>query len=233
VDRSAGPSGRGGPHAFVADLEHPELTPEDEHHLGRVLRLRPGDPLTLSDGRGAWRPARFGSPPQIDGEVVEVPAPSPPITIAFALVKGERPEWIVQKLTELGVDVIRPFVAGRSVVRWTEEKMERSTTRWRHVAREASMQSRRCRIPDVQPPCRFTDVAALDGAALAERDGAPLDLAHPTVLVGPEGGWSDEERALALPEVRLGPQVLRAETAAIAAAALLAAQREGRAGHPS
>jgi 16S rRNA (uracil1498-N3)-methyltransferase len=233
VDRSAGPSGRGGPHAFVADLEHPELTPEDEHHLGRVLRLRPGDPLTLSDGRGAWRPARFGSPPQVDGEVVEVATPSPPITIAFALVKGERPEWIVQKLTELGVDVIRPFVAGRSVVRWTEEKMERSTTRWRHVAREASMQSRRCRIPDVQPPCRFTDVAALDGAALAERDGAPLDLAHPTVLVGPEGGWSDEERALALPEVRLGPQVLRAETAAIAAAALLAAQREGRAGHPS
>ncbi|MBV9951972.1 MAG: 16S rRNA (uracil(1498)-N(3))-methyltransferase [Acidimicrobiia bacterium] len=233
MDRSAGPSGREGPHAFVTDLEHPELTTEDEHHLGRVLRLRPGDPLTLSDGRGAWRAARFGSPPEIDGEVVEVPAPSPPITIAFALVKGERPEWTVQKLTELGVDVIRPFIASRSVVRWTDEKMERSTERWRHIAREASMQSRRCRLPEVHPPCTFAAVAALDGAALAERDGAPLDLAHPVVLVGPEGGWADEERALSLPEVRLGPQVLRAETAAIAAGALLAAQRLGGPGHAS
>jgi 16S rRNA (uracil1498-N3)-methyltransferase len=227
VDRSAGPSGKDGPHAFVEDLERPELSAEDEHHLGRVLRLRPGDPLTLSDGRGRWRPARFGSPPDLAGEVVDVPPPSPPITIGFALVKGERPEWIVQKLTELGVDVIRPFVASRSVVRWTEEKMVRSTQRWRHVAREASMQSRRCRIPEVHPPCRFSEVAALEGAALADRDGAALDLTHAVVLVGPEGGWTDEERALGLPTVRLGPQVLRAETAAIAAGALLAARREG------
>jgi 16S rRNA (uracil1498-N3)-methyltransferase len=159
--------------------------------------------------------------------VVDVPPPSPPITIGFALVKGERPEWIVQKLTELGVDVIRPFVASRSVVRWTEEKMVRSTQRWRHVAREASMQSRRCRIPEVHPPCRFSEAAALEGVALADRDGAALDLTHAVVLVGPEGGWTDEERALGLPTVRLGPQVLRAETAAIAAGALLAARREG------
>ena len=71
----AGPTGRGGPHAFVDDLDRPVLTPGDEHHLARVLRLRPGDPLTVSDGRGAWRPARFGAPPEPDGPIVAVPQP--------------------------------------------------------------------------------------------------------------------------------------------------------------
>jgi len=222
----AGPTGRGGPHAFVDDLDQPVLSAGDEHHLARVLRLRPGDPLTLSDGRGSWRPARFGSPPAPDGPIVEVPEATPPITIAFALVKGERPEWIVQKLTELGTDEIRPFVAERSVVRWTEEKRTRAAERWRVVAREASMQSRRCRLPTVHAPCRFADVAALDGAALADRDGGPVGLDHPVLLIGPEGGWSDTERDLGLPTVRLGPQVLRAETAALAAATLLASARE-------
>jgi 16S rRNA (uracil1498-N3)-methyltransferase len=223
----AGPNGRGGPHAFVDDLDRPVLAAGDEHHLGRVLRLRPGDPLTLSDGRGAWRPARFGSPPEPDGAIETVPEPVPAITVAFALVKGERPEWIVQKLTELGVDVIRPFVAERSVVRWTEEKSARAVQRWQVVAREASMQSRRCRLPEVHAPCGFRDVAALDGAALADRDGAAVDLSHPVLLIGPEGGWSDTEREVGLATVRLGPQVLRAETAAIAAATLLAAARDG------
>ena len=222
----AGPTGRGGPHAFVDDLDQPVLAAGDEHHLARVLRLRPGDPLTLSDGRGSWRPARFGAPPVPDGPIVAVPQAVPAITIAFALVKGERPEWIVQKLTELGVDEIRPFVAERSVVRWTEEKRTHAAERWRTVAREASMQSRRCWLPVVYPPCRFPDVAALDGAALADRDGGPVDLTHPVLLIGPEGGWSDTERDLGLATVRLGPQVLRAETAAIAAATLLASARE-------
>ena len=134
----------------------------------------------------------------------------------------------MQKLTELGVDEIRPFVAERSVVRWTEEKRTHAAERWRTVAREASMQSRRCWLPVVYPPCRFADVAALDGAALADRDGGPVDLAHPVLLIGPEGGWSDTERDLGLATVRLGPQVLRAETAAIAAATLLASAREQR-----
>jgi 16S rRNA (uracil1498-N3)-methyltransferase len=226
VAGSAGPSGRDGPHAFVDDLERPELSPGDEHHLARVLRLRPGDPVTLSDGRGSWRLARFGSPPEPDGPVLVVAAPAPPITIAFALVKGGRPDWIVQKLTELGVDVIRPFVADRSVVRWDDAKAARAVEKWRVVVREASMQSRRVWLPDVHAPCEFSAVAALPGAALADREGEPADLAHPVLLVGPEGGWSDGERAAGLPQVRLGPQVLRAETAALAAATLLADARE-------
>jgi 16S rRNA (uracil1498-N3)-methyltransferase len=228
VTGSAGPSGRDGPHAFVEDLERPELSPGDEHHLARVLRLRSGDPLTLSDGRGSWRAARFGSPPEPEGEIAYVVEPSPAITVAFALVKGARPELIVQKLTELGIDLIRPFMAARSVVRWDDEKAAKATDRLRAVAREASMQSRRVRVPDVHAPCDFPTVAALDGAALAERDGAPLELAHPVVLIGPEGGWADAERAAGLPAVRLGPQVMRAETAAIAAATLLASLRDRR-----
>jgi 16S rRNA (uracil1498-N3)-methyltransferase len=87
------------------------------------------------------------------------------------------------------------------------------------------MQSRRVRLPEVHAPCTFSDVAALHGAALADRDGAPVDLTHPVLLVGPEGGWSDDERGAGLPQVRLGPQVLRAETASLAAATLLADAR--------
>jgi 16S rRNA (uracil1498-N3)-methyltransferase len=80
----------------------------------------------------------------------------------------------------------------------------------------------------VHAPCKFPDVAALNSAALADREGGPIGLDHPVVLIGPEGGWSDTEREIGLPRVRLGPQVLRAETAAIAAATLLAAARDGR-----
>ncbi|MEJ7584500.1 MAG: RsmE family RNA methyltransferase [Acidimicrobiales bacterium] len=220
-----GPSGHDGPHVFVIDLDRPVLEDGDRHHLSRVLRLRRGDPLTVSDGEGRWRAARFGSEIEPSGPLRSVPPSPPPITIAFALLKGERLDWVTQKLTELGVDEIRPFVAVRSVVRWDEAKAIVATQRLRKVAREAAMQSRRCRLPTVHPPGPWGGVAALPGAALAERDGGPVTLAHPTVLIGPEGGWAPEERAGGLPRVGLGPLVLRAETAAIAAGVLLTARR--------
>jgi 16S rRNA (uracil1498-N3)-methyltransferase len=212
---------------FVADVDAPALADGDRHHLERVLRLRPGDPITVSDGAGRWRPARFGAEIDIDGAVVECRPATVPITICFALVKGERPELVVQKLTELGVDRIVPFVAARSVVRWDPPKTAREAGRLRAVARAAAMQSRRCWLPAVDEVADFAAVAARPGAARAERDGDPPDLARPTVLVGPEGGWSDEERDVPLPVVGLGDHVLRAETAAITAAALLAALRSG------
>jgi 16S rRNA (uracil1498-N3)-methyltransferase len=135
---------------------------------------------------------------------------------------------VVQKLTEIGVDRIVPFVAERSVVRWDADKAVRNHTRLQVVAREAAMQSRRTWLPVVEPVVRFDDVAGRPGAALAERGGRPPTLAHPTMIVGPEGGWSDQEGATDLPRIGLGPTVLRAETAAIVAAAGLCGLRSAR-----
>ena len=158
------------------------------------------------------------------------PPPTPPIAVAFALVKGERPELIVQKLTEVGVDRIVPFLADRSVVRWDDARAERHHQRLLRVAREAAMQCRRTWWPEVAETSRFDVVAALPGAVAAERGGPAPSLDHPVVLVGPEGGWSDDERDRLPGSVGLGPTVLRAETAAIAAGVVLAALRSGAVG---
>ena len=224
---AATPADGQGPLAFVDDLERPVLDSGDRHHLSRVLRLRSGDPLNVSDGAGRWRPCRFGDELEPTGPVEVVDRPAPPITVAFAVIKGAKPEWAVQKLTELGVDHIRPFTATRSVVRWDERRAESNLVRMTRVAREAAMQCRRVWLPEVSPLGTFSAVAALPGAALAERGGAAPTLARPCLLVGPEGGWGPEERAAGLPSVSLGPEVLRAETAVLAAAVLLAAERHG------
>jgi len=150
------------------------------------------------------------------------PALDPPITVGFTPVKGERPEWTVAKLTELGVDRIVPLRSDRSVVRWDGERGAQQVQRLRRIVRESVMQARRCHVPQVSEVLEPTDVA---DAALAHFDGAPLSLRSPAVLVGPEGGWSEAELAAPRPHVTLGPFVLRAETAALAAAALLGALR--------
>jgi 16S rRNA (uracil1498-N3)-methyltransferase len=220
-----------GPFALVADLDAPSLEPADAHHLGTVLRLRPGDPLVLGDGAGRWRAARFGDPPEPTGPVQSVPRPTPAITVAFALVKGDRPELAVQKLTELGVDRIIPFRAARSVVRWDDARAAKAVERLRGVARAAAQQCHRPWLAEVADVADFSDLLVADAAALADRGGAPPSLAHPTVLVGPEGGWADEERAAAqaagLPAMAVGAHVLRAETAAVSVGAVLTGLRAG------
>lgn len=224
------PGGSDGPHVFVEDLDHPELRDEDRHHLTKSLRLRPGDPFTASDGAGSWRMCRLGSGPEggaePDGEVVLVEAPQPPLTIGFALIKGGRPELVVQKLTELGVDAIVPFTAEHSVVRWDADRATRHTERLRRVAREAAMQSRQVRLPKISEPTDFVTLAARPGAIRADITGNPPSLDHPTVLIGPEGGWSETERHQ-LEAIRISSSVLRSETAAITTAALLTALRDG------
>src|ERR671919_883320 len=172
-------SGAGGPgdsgvtpvtaraHVFVANLEEPVLGDDDHHHLSRVLRLPPDSDVTASDGAGRWRACRLGGAPvlAIAGPTVADRRPSPPITVAFALVKGDRPELVVQKLTELGVDRIVPFMAARSVVRWDATKAARQTDRLNDIARQAAMQCRRTWLPAVASLATFSEVAALDAAA--------------------------------------------------------------------
>ena len=215
-------------HVFVDDLDAPALAPDDRHHLARVLRLRAGETVSVSDGAGRWRRGVWTDDGGVEpaGEVEHVPRPAPPITVGVALLKGDRPEWVVQKLTELGVDRIVPLATARTVVRWEGAKAARHVERLRRVAREAAMQSRRAWLPEVADVSGLPELAG-PGVALAEPGGAPLSLAHPTVLVGPEGGWAPEEVGLGLPTVDLGPSVLRAETAAVAVAAVLAALRAG------
>lgn len=224
---SAGLDGSGGPHVFVDNLDAPILDPADRHHLDRVVRLRAGDPLTVGDGQGSWRPCRFGNQVEPVGEVSRVPMVQTPMTVAFALVKGSRPEWVTQKLTELGIDTIVPFTAARSVVRWDDRRTASNHTRLTKVVREASMQCRRAWLPTVEPLRTFDEVASRSGAVLAQMGAGPLGSDATTVLIGPEGGWSDDELARGIPRASIGVHVLRAETAAIAAGTLLTARRAG------
>ena len=212
-------------HVFVASLDRPELDADDRHHLERVLRLRPGEEITVGDGAGGCRTCRFGPTLEPLDDVRREPRAEPVITVGFALVKGGRPEWIVQKLTEVGVDKVVPFVAARSVVRWEGIRVERGVARLRKVAREAAMQSRRLWLPEVEWVETFSAAGRGPGTAVADRDGDPPSLTATTVLVGPEGGWAPEERGAGLPVVALGPNVLRSETAALVAGVLWSAMR--------
>ncbi len=196
----------------------------------RVLRLRPGEVVTASDGVGGWRSCVFGAGGSLEPvEEVSVSArPVPAVTVAFALTKGDRPEWTVQKLVEVGVDRIVPMTTVHTVVRWEGEKATRQITRLRAVARGAAMQSRRRWLPVVDETADFAAVAARSGVALAQMDGAAgPSLAQPTILIGPEGGWDEAELACCQATVTLGPTVLRAETAALAAGLLLCGLRAG------
>ena len=238
-DGAGGPAdgaGRAGLAAwvFVEDLEELELAPGDAHHLGRVLRLRPGQGVGASDGHGRWRPCLVSSVTggsvglEPTGAVAAEDEPSPALTVGFSLVKGDRPELVVQKLTELGVDRILPLAAARSVVRWEADRAARGVARLRQVAREAAMQSRRAHLPEVGEVATVTAMAStLSGrGGLCQQGGTDVpSLLRPALFVGPEGGWDESEAACGLPRVSLGPTTLRAETAAIAAAVLLCGLR--------
>ncbi len=267
-------------HVFVEDVEVPALNLRDAdfHHLSRVLRLRPGEAVSASDGAGRslacrWTGARALEPAS---EISYQGRPWPPLTVAFALTKGEHPEWTVQKLTEAGVDRVIVMTTAHCVARWGAEDPPRRLARLKEVARQAAMQSRRVWLPSVEGPLTFSQVVSVGsqvvsvgsqvvpvgrvategesgdpragaagqagvvpgaagvvpgaagvvpGVALAVPDGSPLSLATPSVLVGPEGGWSEAELGAVVNHVALGPHVLRAETAALAAGVLLAALR--------
>lgn len=220
-------------HVMVSDLGLLTLTDMDRHHLTRVLRIRPGEVITATDGRGSWRTCRaplgwpsVGDDLVADGRIVTEAPRTPLISLALALTKADKPEWAVQKLTELGVDRVVLVEAQRSVVRWDASKVERNLIRLRSVAREALMQSRGVWLPTIEGVLSVADVvASLPGVAVAEFGGHNVSLEHPSVLIGPEGGWTEAELAMVEHRVSLSDQVLRAETAAVACVTILAEQR--------
>ncbi|MFD7402399.1 16S rRNA (uracil(1498)-N(3))-methyltransferase [Streptomyces sp. NPDC059866] len=215
--------------------------PEGRHAVS-VKRLRPGEDVVLTDGRGRWAEGVVKAAEGKDRLVVQLhgvheePEESPRITVVQALPKGDRGELAVETMTEVGVDAIVPWTAARCITQWKGERGAKALSKWRATAREAGKQSRRVRFPEVGEAATSKQVAALlagaDFAAVLHESGdEPLAAAELpadgaiVLVVGPEGGVSDEELALfeeaGAKAYRLGPTVLRTSTAGTAAAALL------------
>jgi 16S rRNA (uracil1498-N3)-methyltransferase len=210
------------------------------HHLTRVLRLRDGAEVEVSDGRGTAADGRLaGDEVELTGAPVTVPAPRPTLTVAQGLPRGRKLDEVVRQVTELGVDRIVPVAAARSVTRLAGDRAARAVERWTAVARGAAEQSRRAWRVEVTPVTAVRDlVDALPAgthllvAHVGARTPLPDAVAtvtadHLAVAVGPEGGWEDDEVAAMVgaggAPVGLGPTVLRTEHAAAAAAAVLGA----------
>ncbi|GGQ00454.1 16S rRNA (uracil(1498)-N(3))-methyltransferase [Streptomyces mutabilis] len=241
---------------FVVDALGPGDLPGGEYvldgpegrHAVSVKRLRPGEDVVLTDGRGRWAEGVVKAAEGKDRLVVtdltvhgETPQ-QPRITVVQALPKGDRGELAVETMTEVGVDAIVPWAASRCITQWKGDRGLKALGKWRATAREAGKQSRRVRFPDVADAATSKQVASLladaDFAAVLHESGEePLAAAElPTtgdivLVVGPEGGVSPEELALfaeagARP-YRLGRSVLRTSTAGTAATAVLLA-RTGR-----
>jgi 16S rRNA (uracil1498-N3)-methyltransferase len=220
-----------------------ELGPELARHV-RVLRLRPGEEIILFDGRGGEYPARLERQDRAGvqvalGEHRPLERESP---LQVALVQGlstsERMDLTIQKSVELGVAAIQPVLAGKSVVRLDAERAAAKLAHWRRVAISACEQCGRNRIPAIAAPVTVSDycnsasgegariLLSPEGTSTLKASLAP-GVAALTLAVGPEGGFdAGEEKLFAragFAAVRLGPRVLRTETAAPAALAALAA----------
>jgi 16S rRNA (uracil1498-N3)-methyltransferase len=218
-------------HVFVApevlDGDHPiDLDADTHHHLARVLRLRDGEVVSVTDGEGRWRLTVVTAaathlclepttPLATEARTAE------PLTIATAMPKGDRLDWLVQKVTELGADRVVLLHADRSVVRWKPERAGTQRDRLQRIADEACRQSRRVWRPVVEGPVEAMSILA--SCVVAEPGGRRLGAGDRTVAVGPEGGWSQRELELAAGRVDLGGLILRTETAAVAVATLCVA----------
>lgn len=230
------------PHFFADDVsgETVLLGRDDSRHALRVLRLRPGESMTISDGSGSVVEATVADASDrlvahVTGRRSE-PAPRPLVHVFQAIPKKGKLDLVVQKLTELGVASVRPFAAARSVPRWDEAKGGAHSARLREVARQAAMQSRRAWIPEIHPPAAL-EALDLDGVSVALHESAGRRLADAlpddapdavSIVVGPEGGLAEREvtalRERGAEPVTLGPTILRTETAALATVAIVLAR---------
>jgi 16S rRNA (uracil1498-N3)-methyltransferase len=234
---------------FFVDRIHnqlAELSGDDAQHLTRVLRVEPGQHYEITDGRDIFlaevSEARKSRVVFAAKERIEPKPELLSLTLYIAIVKFERMEWIFEKGTELGVAQFVPVIATRSE-KGLDRAVDKRLERWRRIALEASQQCRRDHLPGITSAISFAQ-AANNGPGLRlfadELPGAtrllnalpphPAPGAQVSVLLGPEGGWTEAERKQALDAgwqgFSLGPLVLRAETAAITAAAIINAAWE-------
>lgn len=227
----------------LAGAEVGDVLPLDAaagHHLTKVLRLRPGADVEVSDGRGRVSHARLGDGTlTLTSSPATSPTPRPTLTVAQGLPRSRKFDEVARQVTELGVDRVVPVTAARSVTRLDGERATKAVDRWTAITRAAAEQSRRSWRPavtaivdadglvDTLPGGTRLFVAHV-GADLALPDALATELAdHLAVAVGPEGGWADDEVTRFVDAgatvVGLGPTVLRTEHAAAAALAVLAA----------
>lgn len=223
---------------LAADVSADVLTlgGDEGRHAATVRRIKPGERIDVGDGRGHVAECVVSgvTATTVTLDVTarrEVPPPSPRLVVVQALAKGDRGEDAVEAMTEVGVDEIVPWAAARCVTRWEGARGDRALQRWRATVREAAKQSRRAWLPVVRPLATTSEVARRLGDAdlavvLHEAATEPLPATIPNgevvVVVGPEGGITDDElRAFATTPYRLGPHVLRTSTAGVVAAAAL------------
>ena len=235
------------PSAFAANLASVMLASDEARHLREVLRLKVGDDVYVFDGEGKEFHCRVGESRRDNAklEVIEEVDPARPesplqLTLAVALLKGEKFDLVVQKATELGISEVVPVVTKLADIRLRDESdAAKRVARWQRIALEAAKQCGRAVVPRIAIPVPFaTLLREADPASrrlmFSERNGQSLMEAEELLaakefpliaLVGSEGGWTDEELALAREVgwtiVTLGGRTLRAETAAIAVVVLL------------
>jgi 16S rRNA (uracil1498-N3)-methyltransferase len=217
---------------------------EELAHLRRVLRLGPGDHLTVFDDTGWEHEAVIRALRADEGDLdilrsYQAERESPlQITLAFGLTKGEKMDWVVEKTTELGVQTLVPLISSYTIPKLNDRKVETRAERWQRIAVSATKQCGRTRIPNILPPSDFQELVrqpwtdtlkllfwekerqqTLKQVHETERDARAILL-----VIGPEGGFSFEEADTAkehgFSSVHLGPRILRAETAAITAVSL-------------
>ncbi len=228
---------------FVGEVRggHAEISGEEARHLTRVLRVEPGQRYEISDNHNVYlAEIETARKEHVVFRTLEKFAPEPVrvrITLAAALIKFDHFEWMIEKATELGVDEIVPVETVRAE-RGLERAAAKRLERWRRIALESSQQSRRAHLPKVAEPEDLRSVLARSASYRCVLDeqpsGVTLARAFPeartaadsvALLVGPEGGWTEEERSQFGPagwtSVSMGPLILRAETAALAALAVV------------
>jgi 16S rRNA (uracil1498-N3)-methyltransferase len=219
------------------------LSAAGAYHVARVLRMRAGAPLVVFDGSGMDYPGEIVA---VEGDRVSVQLRNPTpataesplkVTLVQGVSRGERMDWTLQKATELGVVAIAPVLTARSVVRLDEKQAAKKQGHWRAIVIGACEQSGRSKVPVVSAPVQLRDHFAnvrKDGMRLVLSPSAPASLAgiaslpsKVDLLIGPEGGLDDEEISAAQKNgfmpVRLGPRVLRTETAGVVALTVLQA----------
>jgi len=221
---------------------HAALLGEHAEHLVRVLRVRIGQEFDIATGASVRR----GRVTRVTDQRVEfdlgdeVPSVQVPnVTLLLAIFKFDRMEWAIEKCSELGVERIIPVIASRTDSHLISAASKR-VERWERIARQASEQSRRATAPDLQQPVKLKEAVKLtaprrivlseseDQVTLKTALGSPPSDGGVLLAVGPEGGWTQDEQALFLQagwiSATLGNTILRAETAAIAAAAIVVSE---------
>jgi 16S rRNA (uracil1498-N3)-methyltransferase len=219
------------------------LTPSGANHVARVLRMRIGEQLAVFDGLGNEFHAELvrivgnNVTVRIGAQVTGTPQSPLKITLVQGISRGERMDWALQKATELGVNVIAPVITARSVVRLDEKQSAKKRDHWQQIVIGACEQSGRSHVPEVLAPISMRQYLLehrKEGLRLVLSPTGPSALAGLTsmstrveLLIGPEGGLDDEEieraQTTGFVPVRLGPRVLRTETAAVTALTVLQA----------